>query len=572
MKLIPPHPLFKRAGLLLAGLICGLSGLSSAPVHAAQPEIPAPPAGGAWIGDFGHYLTGGTTEVFLFNPDGRPFSVSLHRYNWTFKAGTAWNNPQLGIRITGPDGSVVVNTNVHTHEAGAEVEVEDAQPGVYSVMVRAHGLNYWHLHTTLPHAVASADQARAFTATPLVPRRWYFYVPEETDYFTIKTWGHGGRSQREDHGLTLRSPIGQRMGMLWDNPNPQVRDGEIIWGRHRDDLEEVLHVVVEPGSDGRFWSLEIEMGDAHIWSNFPVALERVPPYLAPSPEQWFDPDAGKVLPPKQYEHTAYVRKLLPEDGAERWPHFAHWMPGAVGGRKDWMPVPALGSNASNHLRTPTRFALWNPEGRDLDLYLWDYVPRDPQEENTAQVRVFDSNGKLLETEKTGAIGHGGGFKKTLAFQGVRLIEVDQIERFWAFTYPGTPAVLVGDALDNDWHRFRIESGARRHWYFMVPTGTRTFSVRAATGMKSDIVSLDVNGPDRIVRKLYGSSGEVEVEVPAGLDGKIWHLSIGVGDTTRYFPPGDQARHGVIDLDLDLRGVPPYLAPSWEQWFDPTLVK
>lgn len=532
------------------------------------PQIPLPPANGARIGDFGHYLTGGTTDVKLLNPEGESFSLTLHRYNWVFEPGTRWNNPKMGVSVAGPDGEEVLKTSVETHESGARVDIPAAGKGVYTLHVSVHGLTYWCMTTTLPNAVATVSRERPFTTAPIVPRRWYFYVPEDTDYFTLRTWGHKGRSQREDHGLTVRSPQGQRMGMLWDNPSPMVRDGEILWGRDRDDLEQVRHVVVEPGSDGRFWSLEVQMGDAHIWSNFPVALERVPPYIAPSPEQWFNPETGETPSPKLYEDTAYVRKKLPDDGAERWPHFAHWMPGASGGRKDWMAAPALGDNASNHLRPPTRFALANPEGRELTLHLCDYVPRDPSEENIAEVRILDAEGELLETLQTNPLGHNSIFEHDMNFEGIRHIEVDNVERFWAFTYPGTPVVLEGTAVDNGWHRFRLESGARRHWHFRVPEGTSSFDVRMDTGNPGDIASVDVNAPDRTVARLYGVEQDATVPVPPGLDGKVWHFSVGVGSSTRYFPAGDKARNLVVNLNLDVRGIPAFLAPTWEQWFNP----
>lgn len=528
--------------------------------------IPAPGPGGAWIGGFGHYLSGGTSDILLLNPEGRAFTVTLHRYNWVFEPGTAWNNPRLPVTVIGPKGKEVVKTEVVTHEDGADVEVPAAGRGVYRVLVQVGGLSYWHMRTTLAHAVATAGGGREFTTTPIVPRRWYFYVPEGTATFTLRTWGYRGRSQREDHGLTIRSPQGQRMGMLWDNPDPMVRDGEILWDG--ENLEQVLHIVVEPGTDGRFWSLDVEMGDAHIWSNFPLALEGVPPYLAPSPEQWFDPDAGRAPAPKRYEDTPYVRKALPEDAAERWPHFAHWMPASGHGRTDWMAAPALGDIASNHLRTPCRFALWNPEGRELVLHLVDYVPRRPAPgNNVADVRILDADGEVADAFTT-PLGHGAPFRRTLAFKGVRKVEVGDIERFWAFTYPGTPVVLMGEAIGNDWHRLRLEAGAQRHWYFHVPSGTREFRVRMDTGNPADIAAVDINAPDRTVARLYGHRQTASVTVPPGLDGRIWHFAVAPGSATRYYPMAGRARNPVIPLDLDVREIPPYLAPTWEQWFNP----
>jgi hypothetical protein len=61
---------------------------------------------------------------------------------------------------------------------------------------------------------------------------------------------------------------------------------------------------------------------------------------------------------------------------------------------------------------------------------------------------------------------------------------------------------------------------------------------------------------------------VQVVVPAGLDDRIWFLRTDIASSTR-FPSGvgdpQQVR---ITVDLDLLGVPGYLSPTWEQWFDP----
>ncbi len=69
--------------------------------------------------------------------------------------------------------------------------------------------------------------------------------------------------------------------------------------------------------------------------------------------------------------------------------------------------------------------------------------------------------------------------------------------------------------------------------------------------------------------LYGRSGEQTVEVPAGLDGKIWHLRVDIGSgTVMTTDGGPDSRFLDIYTIIDLKGVPGLLAPTWEQWFGP----
>ena len=58
-------------------------------------------------------------------------------------------------------------------------------------------------------------------------------------------------------------------------------------------------------------------------------------------------------------------------------------------------------------------------------------------------------------------------------------------------------------------------------------------------------------------------------VPQGLDGKVWFLKLSVGSATRLLGQGAHNRRTVqIDPDIELHGVPGYIAPTWEQWFNP----
>jgi len=542
-----------------------------------------PDAVGAHIGDAGHYLTGGTL-VYLHNPDGRAFTLTLHRYNWPFAGG--WNRRDMAVTVTGPGDEVALHTTIETDEAGVTLEVPAGEAGVYEVDVdERFTLNYWHMTTSLPRAVAWTGPGTGvayrdqpwFMATPMVPRVWYFFVPEGTDKFTLKAQSCVARSQREDHGLIIRSPRGQPMAALWDQPNPTVVDGEIVAGRQPPRLQEA-HVVVEPGSDGRFWSLEVRLGGGHTYSDINLALDGVPPYLAHSPEQWFNPETGEPAPAIVYDNDPFARDNVPPDDQRERPYFRYWM-----------PCPSLGDPDGNELRSPTDFALWNPEGRELDLYFQTYVVRNmhairrgerpaPQ----ASLRMYDVEGETLGEEAV-ELPVGQSTPRKMKFEGVRFFEVDDAERFWVYSSPATPAVLVGEPIEGgegenanqavlaenaDWRRFHLEVGTLRDWFFRVPEGVESFEIRMAARMPGDVVELDVFAPDRLVDRLYGHTGTKRIDVPAGLDGKVWHLRLDVGGATRYVPEPGVPRYATIPLTLDVRGVPPYLAPTFEQWFDP----
>ncbi|MFW6133578.1 MAG: hypothetical protein ACOC8F_06740, partial [Planctomycetota bacterium] len=401
---------------------------------------------------------------------------------------------------------------------------------------------------------------------PMVPRTWYFWVPEGTDKFTLKAQSGPARSQREDHGLIIRSPRGQPMAALWDQPNPTVEDGKIVSGRTPPRHQEA-HVVVEPGSDGRFWSLEVRLGGAHQYSDVNFALVGVPPYVAHSPETWFNAETGEVPAPATYDDDPFARGDVPPDEQRERPYLRYWM-----------PCPAIGDPDGNEIRCPARLALWNPDGRKLKWTVRSYIVRGWKEKGAefdqASLRITDAGGEQVLTD-TAPIRPSDLYRRTLEFRGVRFIDIDDAEHFWTYTYPATPTVLVGrevkDARTGGWRRFALEAGSLRHWFFRVPRGSESFRLRATAKFPTDVLSIDVCAPDRRVARLWGRRCGQRVKVPPGTDGTIWHLRVDVGDTTEYIPTGERPRFTTIPFDLDLKGVRPYLAPTWEQWFDPARV-
>jgi len=527
---------------------------------------------GTRIGDAGHYITGGTL-VYLRNPDGRAFSLTFHRYNWPFEGG--WNQRKLRVTVRGPSGAAVLDESVQTDEQGVTVEVPAGEAGVYEVDVNeSTTLNYWYMESSLSKAVVWTGPGTGvayrdepwFMGTPMVPRVWWFWVPEGTKHFTLKAQSCVARSQREDHGLIIRSPRGQPMAALWDQPNPRVEDGEIVAGREPPATQEA-HVVVEPGADGRFWSLEIRLGGAHIYSDINLALEGVPPYLAATPSAWFNAKTGEVPRPSLYDDELFMREDIPKDAPREKDYY-----------KYWMPAPAVGDPDGNEIRAVGRLAMWNPEGRDVDLKLRTYVPRGMQAikrgeapRPEANVAIESSDG-VVEMEASSSLLISDNARITLSEPKVYHVRVEAPEQFYAYSYPAVPTVLVGsEGGEGGWRDFQLNVGSLRHWYFRVPEGCEAFEVKVETLNESEHISLDINAPDRTLARIYGRGDTVTVPVPRGLDGEIWHLSLDVGSATRYRPSDGKARFNMIPITLSLRGIPAYLSPTREQWFNPEAV-
>ncbi len=529
------------------------------------------------LGDAGHYLTA-QPEIRVLNPDGRAWSLTVHRFPWWIGGG--WNRTDLGVTVTGPGGEAAFAGTVEAPES-ATVQIPAGAPGVYRVDVDAHsGLNFWYLSCTLDHAVIKVVAKESYTIAPLaqfnpfVPRLWHFWVPPGTERFRIRAFNVRGRSHREDHGLTVYSPRGQRMAVLWGQADLQNAP-KLTIGKETLAAQEA-DIVVESGTAGRFWSVEIRMGDSHTYSDINLTLDGVPPYLAQTPEGWFDPETGKLPAVPVYDESRFVQSDT-EKG----------QPGP-GGIQHWTPAPSLGDPDGCELRCPARLALWNPENRPLKLVIGTYLPRNmfPQQEKDekgrwkglaeadhdhAAVTVTGAAGKALFDRRVPLLHlHGGERWQTnlITGAGVARIDVREAEHFWAYTYPATPAVLIGAPAGDGWSRFTVEIGTARNWYFRVPAGTARFQVRFATDRPADIADFKVNAPDRTVAAVAAHQGTFMIEVPPGLDGTVWHVRCDFGGATRFEARADAPRFPSLVLALDLAGVPPYLAPTREQWFDP----
>jgi len=554
----PRRPFLGRRALLAATIAMGWLAAAAGPTRAETA-----------LGDWGHFLSY-RPKIHLNNPDGRAFTATVHVMRWPVER---FNRPARKFRLVGPGGEVVGAGEFPTAKAEFSLDAPAGPRGVYTLEPVDDGGNVW-VSSTLEQSVvwtgdpeAHAVEGRRAVFQASVPRRWWFWVPADTSRFKCKAQrADRYMSQREDWGFFIVTPRGQRIAALWGQPPKTPRND------YRRDQE--VTVEVEPGAGGRFWALEVRLGDSHNYSNINFTLDGVPPYLARSPEEWFDPDSGRRPEVGPYDETPFIQSARDEAVMKkRWPDTYHFS-----------PCPSLGDPDGVEILGPGRFALWNPAGRELKLRVGTYLPRSGFEGDPAKARLRvsrrEGKGEKVLLEKHVPIkhvhgDHGHPAEVLRTGRGVSLVDVSGVERWFAFTYPATPMVLVGEANEGDaaagdgWNRFRFSVGTARNWYFFVPEGTRRFNLRAAAGHETDVVKLAVCSPDRTVELIYGNAGERTVDVPEGLDGKIWFLRPDVGSATR-FPPGDPDRPRYLDIDLtvELRGVPGYLAPTWEQWFDP----
>jgi hypothetical protein len=498
----------------------------------------------------------------LLNPDGRPFSATVHVMRWPLQD---WNHPTAKFRLVGPDDKPIHEGEFTLTDARFTLDVAAGRKGVYLLepMEKAGG-NFW-FSSTLDHCVVwtgdpngHAVDGRRTVFQASVPRRWWFWVPPETKRFVCKAQrADRYMSQREDWGYFIVTPRGQRIRALWGQPPKTPRND------YRRDQQ--VDVEVEPGAAGRFWAVEVRLGDSHNYSNINFALDGVPPYLARSPEEWFDPTTGRRPQIPTYDDSPFIQSARVEQVMrDQWPNTFHFS-----------PCPSLGDPDGVEILGDGRFALFNPDGRALKLRVGSYLPRNsPAAPANAAVTATGPKGKALFHEDVPIEHiHGDHAHPDINLRtgrGVSFVDVEGVERWLAFTYPATPLVLVGNQAEGDWRRFHFSVGTARNWYFFVPSGTEQFSVRASVEHETDVMRFEVRAPDRTMALIYDREGEKTIDVPPGLDGKIWHLRPDVGSATRM-PPGDLSKPRYLDLSLtvEVKGVPGFLAPTWEQWFDPS---
>ena len=537
----------KRSVLLLPLLVCAL------------------PAGRAsQIGDAGHFIAQFPPDIFVNNPEGRPFTVTVHPYIWPIRQFIG----ECRFEVTGPEDQKAVSAGGRVTEGPLVLRVEATGKGVYRLRGRLSGYGLCWVECDLDQMVAHCgDIGPVVEAQPgyrplmlhaIVPRRWYFYVPQGVESFEVQqvigTW----QSHREDHGIVVMSPRGQRVAALY---------GGLSVKSDRPKKPRFISRTIETdaGTTGRFWSIWATGGDSHCYTDMRIVLKGVPPYVAPTPEQWFDPTTGKA-PPKLVYDTSQIRmidsKAEPDPKTGRRPSTDRYL---------WAPAPFLGDEDFNGFRGPATVYLQNPDNREIEFGAGSYlVPGEGQ--MPVQYIVTDPEGNRVLSESRTFV-HQGRYSVRIPPRGGGVYRMDVEAHTWyAWSEPAVPMVVEGKRSARG-HTFALQLSIARHWFFMVPEGARQFGVSVEVVDPDHVLLLEIHAPDRLMQPLHVRGGrpqKVTIEVPPRLDGKIWFLRTEVGSPTRFVSENaDRPRHVRIDTDLTLFGVPGYLAPTWGQWFDPT---
>lgn len=562
----------------------------------------APPAQAAQIGDAGAYLRF-KHRIWLNNPEGRDFKVRVGIHYWPpYYATTPPTltprkryagapsaklqkqlskglNPEIKVRVkkaqctlhvTAPDGETVLDAKA---EGGVVEYTIRGAKGVFEL--RCDGGPYW-VESDLPQMVAQAGVLAAkrgkggqaeelvytklgvpwFSYFPSIYRRYWFFVPRGTKVFTVRVGRIGPESQREDTSVDVFNPRGQRVASFSGDSWPiHMRPQENLPGyKGKVPRRGELVIPVDNMASGRFWSVVAGGADSYRYSDAVLALEGIPPYLADSPEAWFDPATGTRAETVFYDH-GWFYPLAKDDKSGR----EYWT--------DSLAVNWPGDHGGSGFNGPHRIFFNNPEGRPIEMGLHS----DPVGPPRGTLKLVGPGGKVLYE---GAMSLQTGWSlETLAPEGTKgVAEILADAPHWYLWLWPAPPVVIAPAQSKA--PFRMHASTARYWYFYVPPDTKSFIVSAKTPLKGDAVDLEVHAPDRKMAVIYGpcqKKRSERIQVPPALRGKRWFLRLAPADSSR-FVKGRRVRAKECRVDVKLSGVPPLLAPTWEQWFRASLEK
>jgi hypothetical protein len=403
---------------------------------------------------------------------------------------------------------------------------------------------------------------RLFQLHAMIPRRWYFHVPVGTRKFQVRHVILTSQTHREDFGFLVVNPRGQRVEAFYGGKSLDMNPTS---GSPRPGFTQWLvpvpitrTVEVDPGTDGRFWSVWITGGDSHNFSDLTIMLDGVPSYFASSPEQWFDPRTGQSPVRPVYDETVIRQPdIVDAQGKVSAPYPRYFC----------SPSPFLGDEDYNGWRGAHTVWLFNPENRKIEFGVQTYTPSAEEQGIPVKVKV---TGPKQETLAEQALPLEKSLVIPAAGAGVYRVDSDG-PRWFPWTHPAPPIVIQGRPTGDGGARFALETGIARHWYFMVPPKTAQFKVAVTVRNPLHVLRVEVHAPDRLLEELAvrgGAKREIVVPVEPQLAGRIWFIRTEIGSATRFVSGKGSPTQVNIEADLDLYGVPGYLAPTWEQWFDP----
>ena len=227
----------------------------------------------------------------------------------------------------GPDGKAIVDGAQALKDSAVTLEVKEATKGVYRLHTK--GQNVW-FESSLPQAVVwTGDQGANLHNfnDPITdektgkPRDRAYYEKHGALVFhanraaALVVLGALGRhnvhrramrdqwsmSQREDWGFFIISPRGQRVRALWGQPAPSHAGGRIPAASARRGRSR----TGSRGAGSGVW--RSSLGDSHHLFEHQHRLDGVPPYLARSPEEWFDPRTGAAPDVPLYDETPFLQ-------------------------------------------------------------------------------------------------------------------------------------------------------------------------------------------------------------------------------------------------------------------------
>lgn len=223
----------------------------------------------------------------------------------------------------------------------------------------------------------------------------------------------------------------------------------------------------------------------------------------------------------------------------------------------------------------------NPEGKVFQVTVHRHVwPADWGNNGTYSVRVLAPDGACVASNAIAISNEHVTVDVPAGAKGVYRLDIKPGGYGLTWVESSLDQIVIGtgdyDLKDSPFHTFDLHVMVPRRWYFYVPAGTRGFQVKHTVqpfqSHREDYGFLVMSPRGQRMNAWYGGKPldvetrspnspiavERTVEVDEGAAGHFWSIWATGGDS-----------HNFSDLQIQLKGVPNVLAPTPEQWFDPS---